>query len=487
MIFNSIQFTIFFPMIVLLYYFLPKRAKIFLLLTASYLFYMCWDAKYVVCLLFITFLTFAVSHLFRYEKYKRVFLYIGICGSLFVLFFYKYTSFLVGSINAVLGNFSITLPDPAAGIILPVGISFYTFQALGYLIDVYKGKIEAERNIAIYALFVGFFPLILSGPIERAKNLIPQLKNPPSFKTENIKNGFLLMAYGYFLKLVIADRASIFVNNVYKDYQAYSGIILFIASVLFSIQIYCDFCGYSLIAIGSAEALGFKIIKNFEQPYFAVSVQDFWRRWHISLSSWFKDYVYIPLGGSRCGRFRRYANLFITFCVSGLWHGANWTFIIWGGLNGALQIIGHFTKNIRDDIIRIFRVKTNCFSYRFFQKLLTFLMINITWIFFKSDNIKMAVTILCNMCRADNVWVLFDHSLLNLGLGLSEWLILLFAVFILLGVDLAHEHGVHLRQKFSEQNFLFRWIIYIGAAMGILLFGVYGPQFSASEFIYFQF
>lgn len=297
----------------------------------------------------------------------------------------------------------------------------------------------------------------------------------------------MLMAYGYFLKLMIADRASIVVNNVYNDYQAYRGLTLFIASVLFSIQIYCDFCGYSLIAIGSAEVLGFKIIQNFEQPYLAVSVQDFWRRWHISLSSWFKDYVYIPLGGSRCSRPRRYLNLFITFCVSGLWHGANWTFIVWGGLNGVLQIIGHLTKDIRDHIKKLFRVKTDCFSYRLFQKLLTFLMINITWVFFKSENIEMAVSILWNMCKIDNMWVLFDHSLLNLGIGFSDWLILLIAIFILFGVDVLHEWGGCLRQKLSEQNFLFRWIIYIAAAMGILLFGVYGPEFGASEFIYFQF
>lgn len=269
--------------------------------------------------------------MFKRQKHNKMLLCIGICGNLSLLFFYKYISFVIESINIVLEHFNVSLANPAAGIILPVGISFYMFQAIGYLIDVYTGKINAEENFVKYALFVSFFPLILSGPIERGKRLLPQFDNMPVFKTDNIKNGFLLMAYGYFLKLIIADRASIVVNNVYNDYQAYTGITLLVASLFFSIQIYCDFCGYSLIAMGATEVLGFAVIKNFEQPYFAVSMQDFWRRWHIGLSSWFKDYVYIPLGGSRCGKLRRYLNLFITFCVSGLWHGANWTFVVWGG------------------------------------------------------------------------------------------------------------------------------------------------------------
>lgn len=487
MIFNSIQFIVFFLVVVIIYYLLPEKIKIFWLLITSYFFYMCCDVKYIACLLFVTISTYVIAHMFKRQKHNKMLLCIGICGNLSLLFFYKYISFVIESINIVLEHFNVSLANPAAGIILPVGISFYMFQAIGYLIDVYTGKINAEENFVKYALFVSFFPLILSGPIERGKRLLPQFDNMPAFKTENIKNGFLLMAYGYFLKLIIADRASIVVNNVYNDYQAYTGITLLVASMLFSIQIYCDFCGYSLIAMGAAEVLGFAVIKNFEQPYFAVSVQDFWRRWHIGLSSWFKDYVYIPLGGSRCGKLRRYLNLFITFCVSGLWHGANWTFVVWGGANGLLQIIGHFTKDVRCSIKRLFRVKTDCFSYRLFQKVLTFLIVNVTWIFFKADNIKMAVAIVANMLKIGNVWTLFDHSLLRIGIDGKEWLILVVALAILFGADYAHERGIRLRQKLSEQNCWFRWGVYIGVTMGILLFGVYGPEFSASEFIYFQF
>ena len=342
MLFNSIDFLFFFPVVVLVYFVFPKKLKYLWLLAASYYFYMCWNAKYALLIFTSTVVTY-ISGLLM-EKVKRsgfdaskqtILKKWVVAGSFIVnlgiLFYFKYINFALDLFGQVLSRVHIELNIPAFDIILPVGISFYTFQALSYTMDVYRDEIYAERNFFRYALFVSFFPQLVAGPIERSKNLLKQLSVPSKFSFENMREGFLLMLWGYFLKLVLADRIAVFVDVVYGDIATYPGAYLVVATVLFAVQIYCDFSGYSTIAMGAAKVMGIQLMENFDAPYLAISVAEFWRRWHISLTSWFKDYLYIPLGGSRKGKMRKYMNKMIVFLSSGLWHGADVSFIVWGG------------------------------------------------------------------------------------------------------------------------------------------------------------
>ena len=294
------------------------------------------------------------------------------------------------------------------------------------------------------------------------------------------------MLWGYFLKMVVADRAAILVNQVYGDPLAYAGYSIAVATAVFAVQIYCDFGGYSAIAIGAAQMLGVDLMQNFRQPYLAVSVSDFWRRWHISLSTWFRDYLYIPLGGSRRGALRKYLNLMITFVLSGLWHGANWTYVIWGALNGLFQIVG----DVKNRLLKkwpLRGVRRDCFSYRLLQRVITFALIGFTWVFFRAESLAHAMEIFGQMFSVHNPWIFADGTLYRLGLDRLEMQILLLGIGVLLAVDIAHEHGVSLRERLDRQNRLFRWLACIAAIVGILLYGVYGVGFDASQFIYFQF
>lgn len=330
MLFNSLNFIIFFTSVVLMYYLLPKNnlRKIFLL-GASYYFYACFDWTMLSILLFETVVAYAYG---KYGERNKGLLAGIIVLLLLPLLSFKYLNFLMTSISDVLSLASITVQMPSLQLFLPIGISFYTFMAIGYVVDVYKGNVPSENNLLDFALFIGFFPQIASGPIGRAGQLIPQLKEKKPLLYENITAGAKMMLWGYFMKLVVGDRAGIYVDTVFGNFAHHNGTSLIIATFMYTIQIYCDFAGYSLIAIGAAKMMGYDLMENFRRPYFATSVADFWRKWHISLSTWFRDYVYFPCGGSRCGKLRTYRNLLITFLVSGLWHGAAYNFILWGGI-----------------------------------------------------------------------------------------------------------------------------------------------------------
>lgn len=296
---------------------------------------------------------------------KKFALAVCIVLNLAVLFFFKYNKFFFENVERVLRIiFHIQFTRPKFDVLLPVGISFYTFQALGYVIDVYRDDINAEKNFFRYALFVSFFPQLVAGPIERSQNLLTQLaqKHKPNF--EQMRDGLLLMLWGFFLKIVLADRIAIFVDTIYGDINKYGGWYLIVATVLFAVQIYCDFAGYSTIATGASEILGIRLMENFNAPYFSQSVSEFWRRWHISLSSWFRDYVYVPLGGNRKGTLRKYVNIMIVFLVSGLWHGAGWSYVAWGGLNGAYQVIGSVLKPLRDKTVAILGLHRDSFAHK---------------------------------------------------------------------------------------------------------------------------
>ncbi|MBP3650676.1 MAG: MBOAT family protein [Clostridia bacterium] len=504
MLFNSGTFLLFFPIVTLAYFILPKKVRWVWLLVASFYFYMCWEPVYALLILAsiaITYLSgLAIGHYAgNEEKPRRIGMQklavaLSFILNLGILCFFKYFDFLAENLCNLLALTGIQLTRPKFSILLPVGISFYTFQALGYTMDVYRGKIDVERNFFRYALFVSFFPQLVAGPIERSGNLLRQLRTPTTVNYDRIRKGLMMMLWGYFLKMVISDRAAVIVNHVFGNFERYAGLTIVFATMMFAIQIYCDFGGYSAIAIGAAQVLGFELCQNFRQPYFATSVADFWHRWHISLSTWFRDYLYIPMGGSRRGKLRKWLNVLITFLVSGLWHGANWSYVLWGGLNGAMQVIGEWKDLLKNKGKAMLTSKgwkepesTHSFSARLLKTLITFCLICLTWVFFRAESARQGFQILRQMFMSWNPWVLFDGTLLRIGLTQTQMLWLLVCIAVLFCVDILHEKGHHLRDELVRQQFWFRVLIYVLGLFSILMFAVYGPGMDASAFIYFQF
>ena len=490
MLFNSAHFIVFFPIVILVYYVLPQRGRYLWLLAASYYFYMSWNPKYIVLLLFSTAVTYASGRLLAAAKNttrRKLIVAASFILNLGVLFYFKYINMAADILVRVLGKLHIYLTIPSFDVVLPVGISFFTFQALSYTVDVYRGEIYAEKNFFRYALYVSFFPQLVAGPIERSKNLLKQLAVPKTFEFERAREGIFLMLWGYFLKLVLADRIAIVVDTVYNHYTEYQGWYFIVATVLFAFQIYCDFAGYSTIAIGAAKILGVNLMENFDAPYTAQSVAEFWRRWHISLTSWFRDYLYIPLGGSRKGKLRKNANRMIVFLTSGLWHGASIHFVVWGGINGLYQIIGETLMPVRERLIRLFRLNPDSFGFRLYRTLVTFVLVDLSWVYFRAEGFRAANTIVRSMVTAKNPWVLFDGSLYTLGLDGPNFRLMIVSIFILLAADIAKRCGITIREKIIEQDYLFRWVFIACAVVFILLFGVWGPGYSAANFIYFQF
>lgn len=378
MSFNSMNYLVFFPIVVLLYYVFPKKIRMYWLLVVSYYFYMSWNAKYALLILFTTVVTyFSALGIERVAKYsevdnknlwKKIIVTLGITINVGLLFYFKYYNFAVDNINLFLEKTGLQIRCPYYDIVLPVGISFFIFQAIGYIVDVYREEIGAERNFFRYALFISFFPQLVAGPIERSKNLLGQLKEEHTFEVQNVRSGLLTMAYGLFMKIVVADNIAAMIDPVFGVPYMYDGRIILTSVILFAFQIYCDFNGYTLIAIGSARVLGINLNPNFDSPYLGLSVKDFWRRWHISLTSWFRDYLYIPLGGSKKGKFRKQINTMIVYLVSGLWHGAAWHYVLWGGINGAFSVIEDITKPIRNAIIKKLKINDQALLYKVFKE-----------------------------------------------------------------------------------------------------------------------
>lgn len=495
MLFNSYSFLMFFPIVVVIYFLLPKKVSYLWLLAASYYFYMGWNAKYALLLLMSTTITYLSGVLLQWLKdnrsdhtgAKKWVVAGSFVSNLAILFFFKYFNFTIESINALLNHTSLPTVNTSFDVLLPVGISFYTFQALGYTVDVYRGEIKAERNFFRYALFVSFFPQLVAGPIERSKNLLNQLRNPKKFNYNRMCDGLMLMIWGYFLKLVIADRISIFVDNVYANVGIYDGKYLLLASVLFAFQIYCDFAGYSTIAIGAAEVMGFQLMENFNSPYLSQSVAEFWRRWHISLSSWFKDYLYIPLGGNRKGKVRKYVNIMIVFLISGLWHGANWSYVVWGGLNGLYQVIGAVFTPLRNKIKEKLHLEKIRLPLTIIYILVTFMLVDFTWIFFRADTIQHAFDVIGSIFHMNDPALLANGTLYDFGLSKPNFVVLGVALIILLMADICKYHGIKVRRVVLDANIVVRWTIIIAGILSILIFGIWGSGYSATNFIYFQF
>ncbi len=496
MLFNSLSFIVFFPVTVFIYFFLPRRARYIWLLIASYFFYMSWNPKYVLLLLLSTASTYAAGLLLQKLQHRQG-LKRAVAASNFILnfgilFLFKYLDFAWQTLDALLGRLHLALPENSLNLLLPVGLSFYIFQAVGYTVDVYRGKIQPEKNFARYALFVSFFPQLVAGPIERSEKLLPQLQKLADLKlwdSKRIQQGALTMLYGYILKMVLADRAALYVNTVFnvENFNRCHGFTILIAAVLFSLQIYCDFGGYTYIAVGAAKIMGIELMNNFDTPYFATSFRDFWNRWHISLSSWFRDYLYFPLGGSRKGKLRKYVNILIVFGVSGLWHGAGWHFVVWGALHGCCRVVGELTEGLRRKLWKTLGVRTEVFSFRLWQVIFTFFSVSIIWIFFRVEAVSQALLLIKNMLGVWNPWVLFDGSLLTLGLDGKDWNVLLFAIALLIVTDLFRARNRSLPLAYVEQNLVFRWAVMLAGIFFVLIFGVYGAEYNASQFIYFQF
>lgn len=511
MLFNTPQYIMFLLVVVFIYYMVPQKIRYIWLLIVSYFFYMQWNCTYILLLFFCTMLTYFGARIIegsdrdktltdKAEKKRKICLVMCIILNLSILFFYKYFEFGIGHLNRILHLFDISEISWNYRIILPIGISFYMLQALGYLIDVYRRDIRAEKNFFRYALFISFFPQLVAGPIERSKNLLVQLRETHTFEYENLRKGFWIILYGLFLKMVIADRAAIIVDVVYANSKEYPGFYIIIATFLFAIQIYCDFYGYSTIARGSALLMGFKLMDNFDAPYYARSVKEFWRRWHISLSGWFRDYLYIPLGGSRSGKIKKESNLLIVFAVSGLWHGASLSYVFWGVLNGGYQVLRDiivegacFLKRFKEkyNIVAEHENKrediSDCLSKRLFQRGVTFLLVTFAWLFFRAGGLNNAFEIIHNLFGANNWTILFDGSLYNLGVTKNYMNVLVGSIAILSFVDICKYHKKDILGLVLQQGLFFRLFIILLLLFAILLYGCYGEMYDIQQFIYFQF
>ena len=490
MLFNSIQFLIFFPVVTFLYFSLPHKYRWFMLLMASCYFYMSFIPVYILILFFTTTIDYIAAILIEDASGRKRKLYItlSLISNIGVLAFFKYYNFFVENINYFFSLINIEHSASYLSIILPIGLSFHTFQAMSYTIEVYKGNQKAERHYGIFALYVMFYPQLVAGPIERPQNLIAQFYEKHYFDYDRVIDGLKLMLWGLFKKTVIADRLTLFVDQVYSNPQNYEGISLIIATIFFAFQIYCDFSGYSDIAIGSAQVMGFKLMTNFNRPYFSKSISEFWKRWHISLSTWFKDYLYISLGGSRVGKYRLYFNLFVTFLVSGFWHGANWTYIIWGGLNGFYLIFSILTSDIRKKIAHLTGISNYPRIHNYYQILITFSLTCFAWVFFRAESITDAVYIITHMFTGLEKIPLYlsdvDYFKQYLALGQRKWEFLL-AVLSIVALETVHliQRKNRLREFIKSKPVYIRWSIYYGTIMVILIFGVFSNQ----KFIYFQF
>lgn len=484
MLFNSLEFLIFFPVVAVLYFWLPHRMRIYHLLAASCVFYMAFIPAYIL-ILAITIVVDYVAGIYIERssgpRRKRL-LIVSLVVTCLVLAIFKYFYFFTDNLVGMAGLFGWQLTGPTIDIILPVGLSFHTFQSLSYVIEVYRGKQAAERNFFVYSTYVMFFPQLVAGPIERPQNLLHQFRVEHRFEYERVVSGLKRMAWGFFKKLVIADRLALYVNDVYAAPEQHTGLQLTIATVFFAYQIYCDFSGYSDIAIGSARVLGFRLMENFNRPYAARSISEFWSRWHMSLSTWFRDYVYIPLGGNRVSRPRHYLNLLFTFSLSGLWHGAAWTYVLWGTLNGVYLVVGQLKAALLARVgldLALPRVVQSAFSTAraCLSVALTFALICIGWIFFRAESLSEGWYILTHL----------SHNWDPARIGTEQFLmrqmpVAIGAILLLEVLQYVHTR-VSLATLFARLATPLRWSAYASAVLGVVMFGVYRK----TQFIYFQF
>lgn len=473
MLFNSIDYLIFLVAVSATFFLTPHSWRWLLLLAASYFFYMSWNAAYLVLILASTSIDYLVGLCLPRiaRQHRRWLLLTSLSANLGLLFVFKYWNFFNGSARTASEFFGLRWSVPDIDVLLPVGISFYTFQTLSYTFDVYRNEIRPERHLGRFALYVALFPQLVAGPIERARHLLPQLKNSATLDWARVVSGVQLVLWGLFKKVVIADWLAIYVDAVYGNVGAHEPATYLLATYAFAFQIYCDFSGYSDIAIGSARILGLDLMENFRRPYFSTSITEFWRRWHISLSTWLRDYLYIPLGGNRRGIGRTYANLLITMVLGGLWHGASWNFVIWGALHGGLLALSRVTLQVRDRIYC--RMRIGPALKNAFRIIITFHLVCIGWVFFRAETLSDATTILTGFLGPFGRPMLRPDVLGHAALGLV----------VLLMVEVWQEKRRPVRWTSLPISALVRAGLLYGLLLSIVLFGVE----TGSQFIYFQF
>jgi len=483
-LFHSISFLFFFAIVIILYFSIPYRFRWILLLCASYFFYLCSQPGYLLLIILFTFINYFLAIRMGREPIqskRKIFLLFSLVSHLGVLFIFKYYNFFNHSLKAVFEHFNLFYDLPALPFLLPIGLSFYTFKSLSYAIDVYRGEQIPERHLGRLGLYIAFFPQLLAGPIERARRLLPQFYERYDFDYQRVTDGLKLMLWGFFQKMVIADNLAPLVDTVYNHPNQYQGLNLVLATFFFAFQIYCDFSGYSDMAIGAAQVMGFKTMDNFNRPYFSKSIQEFWRRWHISLSTWFRDYLYIPLGGNRVPVHRWYFNLFVVLVICGLWHGANWTFIIWGGIHGFYLVFSAFTRSIRKRVHQVIGLDRVPKFHHYLKGMVTFLLVCFAWVFFRANHLSDAFYIISHLFTG---WEGFGTEVLAPFWGPLKFKLMtgvisigvLLLVHLLIGED-SFSHWL------SRKPILLRWSVYYSMIVAILLFG----HFESKEFIYFQF
>lgn len=524
---NSMGFIAFVVITCVLYFVFPKKAKWFVLLASSYAFYWFSSNKLIAYMLITTISVYVGALLLdktektskakckaidnkdekkkikkQAKKKKKWIVFFLVLINFGILTYLKYSNFLVGSLNSILHlNFQM----PFAKIILPLGISYYTLQAISYVIDVYRGKYEADRNFARVALFVSFFPQMVEGPIGRYDDLAHQLYEPHKFSYENAKYGIQLMLWGYFKKMVIADRAALFVNTVFGNYQEYSGIPIFVAVVFYTLQIYAEFSGCMDIVTGTAQIMGIKMAENFRRPFFSKSVQEFWRRWHITLGTWLKDYVFYPVSLSKAtvhvtnGAKKIFKKsyisklipaafaLFFVWLGNGIWHGASVKYICYGLYYYVIMILGMLFEPLGDKIIKTFKIDKECFGYRLWQMLRTTAFVLFGMLIFRATSLENANQMFMSMFTSQNMGMIFDGRLYNIGFTGADFIVLIIGMIIMFVVSLLQEKEYNIRKTISKQNIPFRWCLYYMIIFAIILFGIYGPGYNVSDFIYGQF
>jgi D-alanyl-lipoteichoic acid acyltransferase DltB (MBOAT superfamily) len=479
MLFNSLEFALFLPTVVALYFLLPPRGRTPLLLAASCLFYAAFIPVYILILA----ITIVIDYLAGIGiertrgRARYVLLVVSIVSTCAVLFVFKYFHFFTDSFVGLAALIGWTVHSPTLAIILPIGLSFHTFQSLSYVVEVYYGRQRAETNFITYATFVMFFPQLVAGPIERPQNLLEQFRQTHPFEYERVTSGLKRIAWGFFKKLVVADRLALYVNDVYAAPSHFNGLQLTIATVFFAYQIYCDFSGYSDIAIGSARILGFRLMENFHTPYHARSISEFWHRWHISLSTWFRDYVYIPLGGSRVSPSRWYWNLMVTFALSGLWHGANWTYVAWGALNGGYLIAGILTKSSRDRAYEWLGIGAGSTLRTVTGVTTTFALTCAAWVVFRAHSLADASYIFTHFWRGWDFTAISTEQFLMRQMPAA-----VLSIAFLEFVQLTHGR-FSITRRIASFPVAVRWPVYAGFVLAVVLLGVY----RSNQFIYFQF
>lgn len=527
---NSLYFIAFVALTSILYFIFPKKAKWVVLLVASYIYY--WiSSNILISYLLITTLSIYLLALWmgkidkntkekcktlenkeekkviknKAKSKKKWIIVLTIIINFGILAILKYFNFMAGNLKSLLQLLNVSIEIPFQKFILPLGISYYTLQAVSYVIDVYRGKYEPDKNLGRVALFVSFFPQIVQGPIGRYDKLSHQLYEPHSFEFKRVKFGLQLMLWGYFKKMVIADRAALFVNEVFSNYSQYEGIPTLIAAVFYTVQIYAEFSGCMDIVRGTAQIVGIDMAKNFERPFFSKDVQEFWRRWHITLGAWLKDYIFYPISFSKVTlKITTFAKkifknsyisklipaafaLFFVWFGNGIWHGASWKYICYGLYYYSIMLIGMLLEPVTKGIIKLLKINTEVFSYKLWQMIRTAGFVTIGMLIFRAPGISEAIDMFTNIFTTKNISMLFNGQILKIGFLKEDFIVLIIGIVIMFLVSILQEKGYNIREELSKQNLPFRWGIYYAVIFAIIIFGIYGPGYNVSDFIYGQF